>query len=234
MRTIKMKTHINMRLATIAGALVLISGSAFGTAIGTGQVNTAGSVTVSSAGIIFSNFVVVPPETGSYAPVTSTVQGSLVGAPTLTPNLVDWAEFSPVTGGPIKFNLQTLAAGFGTLAGCGSNAIGSLCTPSGSPITLAQVGVSSVAISLSGNGVAYTGTSATGSSPTIVSFTSQNNVPGNITGILAAVQTAGGFTNSVSATYSTTGPTSVPEPMTLSMMGFGLIGLGLIARRRKN
>jgi hypothetical protein len=27
---------------------------------------------------------------------------------------------------------------------------------------------------------------------------------------------------------------SVPEPMTLSMMGFGLLGLGLIARRRKS
>src|SRR4029079_11784460 len=109
MRISKMKTLKNMRVATIAGALVLISGSAFGTAIGTGQVNTAGSVTVSSAGIFFSNFVVVPPETGSYATVTSTVQGNLVGSPTLTPNLVDWAEFSPVTGGPIKFDLQTLA-----------------------------------------------------------------------------------------------------------------------------
>jgi hypothetical protein len=162
------------------------------------------------------------------------VQGNLVGSPSLTPNLVDWSEFSPVTGGPIKFDLQTLAAGFGTLAGCGSNAIGSLCTPTGSPITLAQVGLSSVSISLSGNGIAYTGTSGTGSSPTVVSFTSQNNVPGTITAILAAVQTANGFTNSVSATYSTTGPTTVPEPMTLSMMGFGLIGLGLIARRRKN
>jgi hypothetical protein len=152
----------------------------------------------------------------------------------LTPNIVDWAEFSGTAAGLIKIDLNTLNAGFGSLAGCSSNAIGSLCTPTGSPITLAQVGTNSVSISLSGNGIAYTGTSGSGSSPTIISFTSQNNVPGTITSILALVLSAGGFTNSVSATYSSTGPTTVPEPMTLSMMGLGLVSLGLIARRRKS
>ena len=58
----------------------------------------------------------------------------------------------------------------------------------------------------------------------------ENNVPGTITQILAAVASANGFTNSVSATYDTT--SSVPEPMTLSMMGFGLLGIGLLRRRK--
>jgi PEP-CTERM motif len=233
-------SSISRSATGVAVALVLLSGTAFATAIGTGQGNSAGTVLVNSSGIFFSNFVTVPSPTctspgctGSYTGATGTVQGSLVGAPTLTPNIADWAEFSGTAAGLIKIDLNTLNAGFGSLAGCSSNAIGSLCTPTGSPITIAQVGTNSVSISLSGNGIAYTGTSGSGSSPTIISFTSQNNVPGTITAILAAVNSTG-FTNSVSATYSSTGPTTVPEPMTLSMMGLGLISLGLIARRRKS
>ena len=65
----------------------------------------------------------------------------------------------------------------------------------------------------------------------MVSFTSQNNIPGTITQILAAVQSQAGFTNSVSATYDTS--STVPEPATLSMMGFGLLGFGLIGRRKR-
>jgi hypothetical protein len=242
----KMGWGVNVRVAAVMGALALISASAFGTAIGTGQANTAGRVTVNSNGIFFSNFVPVTipcsttdcpgptiPSNGPYTGTTSVLQGNLVGTPTLTPNLTDWAEFVGASAGLIKFDLQTLNPGTGTLAGCGSNAQGSTCTPTGSPITLTQISASSVSISLSGNGRAYTGTNAT-SSPTLVSFSSQNNVPGTITSILAAVLSSDGFTNSVSATYSTTGVSTVPEPMTLSMMGFGLMGLGLIARRRKS
>jgi hypothetical protein len=234
-------SSISRSATGVAVALVMLSGTAFATAIGTGQGNSAGTVLVNSSGIFFSNFTTVPSPTctspgctGSYTNATGTVQGSLSGAATLTPNIVDWAEFSGTVSGLIKIDLNTLNAGYGTALGCTSNAIGSTCTPSAtSPITLVQVGANSVSISLSGNGIAYTGTSASGSSPTIISFTSQNNVPGTITGILAAVN-AGGFTNSVSATYSSTGPTTVPEPMTLSMMGLGLVSLGLIARRRKS
>jgi hypothetical protein len=56
-------------------------------------------------------------------------------------------------------------------------------------------------------------------------------MPGTITGILAAVLSENGFTESVSATY--TSASSVPEPMTVSMLGIGLVGLGLFSRRRK-
>ena len=97
-------------------------------------------------------------------------------------------------------------------------------------ITLEQL-ATSVPISFSGIGIAYTSTSATGSTHTIVRFTSQNKVPGTITQILAAVSSAYGFTNSVLATYDST--SAVPEPMILSMMGIGLLGLGLLRGRRK-
>jgi hypothetical protein len=230
---------IALKVGTVLGALVLISGSAFATPIGSGESNTAGTVNVSSSGISFSGFAPTLPlvtgQTGSYAGTTSVTQNSLLGAPTLSPNLTGWSTFTGTAGGPIIFDLQTLNAGFGTAAGCTSNAIGSTCTPSAdSGVTLTQIAANQVSISLSGLGIAYTGGSGSGSTATVVTFTSQNNLPGTITQILAEVNTTAGFTDSVSATYTSTASSAVPEPAALSMMGLGLLGLGLIRRRKKS
>jgi hypothetical protein len=223
--------RIRGRVAGIAAALVLISTSAFGTAISAGEDNTAGVVLVNMSGIFFSSFTTTGPDTGAYAGNTTVTQGSLMGTPTLTPNLPAWATFTGTSPGPIMFDLQTLNAGIGTNAMCSSNTVGNVCTPTGSPITLSQIAPNVVSLSLAGNGIAYTGTSASGSTLTTVSFTTQNNLPGTITDILMAVNSKSGFTDSVSATYTST--SSVPEPMTVSMLGFGLVCLGLFSRRRK-
>jgi hypothetical protein len=215
------------------GSLVLIlAASTFGTAITSGQDQTIGSVTVSGAGVTFSNFTTIGAlDTGAYAGNTAVTQGNLIGAPTLTPGLVGWSTFTIPTG-IIIFDLNTIDPGIGTAAQCLSNTIGNQCTPSASSgFTLTQVAANKVSISLNGNGIAYTGTSATGSTLTGVAFTSQNLIPGTITGILSLVNSPSGFVaDSVSATYSST--SAVPEPATSGLIGTALLGLGLFARRR--
>jgi hypothetical protein len=234
---IKTKNSVGRRVAVVLGSLALISGSAFATAIGTGESNTAGTVNVSTAGITFSGFTPTAPlgtsQTGSFTGTTAVTQGSLLGPPTLTPNLAAWATFTGAVPGPITFDLQTLFAGFGTAGACLSNTVGNACTPSAtSGVTIVQITATQVSISLAGSGIAYTGSSASGSSAAVVSFSSQNNIPGTITSILQAVNSPGGFTNSVSATYDTA--SSVPEPMTFSMLGVGLLGLGLFRRHKRS
>jgi len=223
------------RVVTLAGALALLSGSAFATPIGTGEANTGGTVLVNSSGITFTSFTAPGPNTGSYSGTTGVTQGNLIGVPTLSPGIVGWATFTTPSG-LIKFDLQTINAGFGTgsCVGPTSDVVGNSCTPSPlSGITLTQTATNAVSISFSGKGIAYMTDSTGGSSPTVVSFTSQNNVPGTISGILAEVASGAGFTDSVSATYDSTGPATVPEPATLSMMGIGLLGFGLIGRRKR-
>ena len=191
-------------------------------------------MTVSASGVTFSNFSTIGAlDTGAYANNTAVTQGNLVGTPTLTPNLVGWATFT-VPSGLIIFDLGTIDAGIGTAAQCLSNTIGNQCTPSvTSGFTLTQVAANKVSISLNGNGIAYMGSSATGSSPAGVAFTSQNLIPGTITGILGLVNSQAGFVaDSVSATYSSVSPSAVPEPATSGLIGTALLGLGLFSRRR--
>lgn len=228
---------------------LLASSNCFATPItippGGAQANFSGCVVVSSSGIQFSNtactrantFDAGAPNTGSYAGLTGGTVQNLSGAPVIgnlpTP-IIDFVTFT-AAGGPVHFDLTQVDAGVGTSAACSSNSVGSFCTPTGSPFTLQQVAVNKVSISLSLNGIAYLGSSTTGSSPTGILLTSQNLLPGTITGVLGLAFSPNGLQDSYSATVASAATSSVPEPGSLMMLcaGAGILGLGIIPIRRR-
>jgi hypothetical protein len=222
--------------AALVGSILSIS-TASATTIADGQANFTGNVTVNTGGVFFGGTLNVPAgsvETGGYNGLSGGTIKDLLGPPqtgVLATPITQFITFNTATG-PVFFDLTTIAAGVGSNAACGSNTVGNMCTPTGSPFTLTQL-ASGVGIQLSLSGVAYTGTSATGSDATVGIFTTQNTIPGTITSILAAVVSPSGITNSYSATFSSTAPTVIPEPGTYMLLGLGLITVASIRKRTR-
>lgn len=216
-------------LGLVAVGSVLFTSLASATPV-TGTANIAGTVNVNTSGVFFTNTMIPGPNDGSFAGATSATLQNLVGPPTTgAVDIPSFATFTTPTG-TVHFDLQNIFAGAGTAGACGSNTVGNVCTPTGSPFTLIQSAPGQVTISLALSGIAYTGTAASGSSAAPFSFSTQNTNPGTITGILAAVNTDGGFTNSYSATLTATSP--IPEPASVLLMGAGLLAAGLVSRRK--
>lgn len=240
--------RFSLKAATFILGIAVAGIPVYATAI-TGEANIGGNVFVNSTAINFGGTFSVPTsvpppvETGAFAGLsnvggTAGTIGSLNNATTpvgttLTPPYTDFMVFSGGLANPVMFDLTSLEAGFGTMAGCGSDAVGNVCTPAGSPFTLIQ-GPGSVTVELTLLGDAYTGTKATGFSPaTLGAFTTQEVINGGtISGVLAAAA-GSGINASYSAQFTANAPSTIPEPASMLLVGMGLLGAGLVARRKK-
>ena len=152
-----------------------------------------------------------------------------------TVSLPNWLVFNPPVGSPpVSLTLTSVLAGSFSSAQCGlAAAAGQTCTPTGSAFNLVNQTASTSSATFQINGNAVDG--AGGSSPYNIIFSSQFTVPYQT--LLAALAVNGGtgnYSGAYSVSFNAVAPTGVPEPMTLSMMGIGLVSLGLIARRRKS
>jgi hypothetical protein len=153
--------------------------------------------------------------------------------------LVDFETIqSPLPGGVVFFDLTAInipAVPAGN--NCTTFALNAICTPGGgSPFTLIQTSATQVSINFSVLMSAYTGTSASGTTPYQGIFTTQlsgslpNGLPDTIPNILNFIAGGGVITSTWSASESPLG--TVPEPYSFALVGVGLIGLSFLRRRR--
>ena len=232
---------MRLKRTFLAGLLVLpallLTNSAKATTV-TGQANIAGNVTVQDGTIAFAptfTNTTGAMETGDFAGLTGGTIQTLTGGPTtgfLATPVTNFISFATGVAAPISFDLTYIAPGVGTVAGCSSAAPGSACTPAGSPFTLFQLTSNTIIAALQLNGVSYTGTAASGTSPTTAIFSTQTAINGTLPQIYSTLVSGGAVAGvTYSASFVATAPT-VPEPSTIMLMGLGLVGAGLIARRK--
>jgi hypothetical protein len=221
-----------------------------------GVVNTTGVASVNLTTITFfsstfvgnlfavsvpvsGSFTGLPGSTGTIANLSNNLTNTglqPVGTPFSDPNWMVFTAASPL----IAFDLTFINPGSDTTAGCSkvTPLAGDTCTPFAfSPFNLQNIGPVPGGTTITGTSVAFSVAGnarnvSTGELSTFTgSFTTQ--ITGqNIEQILATINAGGSITNSYSANFIVTPPSTVPEPGTISLLGAGLIGLGLLQRRR--
>jgi hypothetical protein len=223
-------------LSTAAFVMPAMADSVTGTATFSGNATVTGGPT---GGVFFNDtgsnttnsYVPGSPNTGTFSGLTGGTIQNLVGPSMTGPvSIPDFATFT-VAAGTVHFDLTDILPGTGTAAACTSAAIGTVCTPPNSPFTLIQTASNAVAITLTLDGKAWIN-STTGASSATGAFTTQDVAIGTIPGIIGTLLKGGSVHDTYSASFVATPSSTVPEPATLLLMGVGLLGAGLVARRK--
>jgi len=238
---------MKLYLATLAAVTVGMSGIATATPI-TGVLNIAGGVTVTATSI---DFLPLGGGTGTAAADAFTNTGSFVVLNTGNPGAPATGAIKDLLGGPvvgaislanflsgfalapnIAFDLTFINPGIYTPASCGAApAVGQTCTPPGSPFNLSNISSGGSISAIASIGLAGTVRNTTTGEVSAFTGTLSTQVDRtSYQAILAQLSAPGGsFSTSYSGSFTVT---AIPEPATLGLMGFALLGLGIFQRRR--
>lgn len=226
-------------LALLAGSLT--STSAFAVTVGSGMFNLGGTVQGAANGLNF--FLSVPspadqkalvllPTQGAFSDLASTTVESVKNlttangvVPGTSFNFVNWIT---LTDG---INLDATAIPIPVLPACSGDLIttGCLVAPT-SPVVL-KVTNNVVTAGLLVDGVAHFA-GQTDLTPFVGTFTSTNTGYSSITAFETAFFGAGVTPIAYQANFITTAPITTPEPAAILLASCGLVGLGLLRRRK--
>jgi len=243
-----------LRKITILGAVALfacLASSSFGasiydtcTAVTPCSFNGSGSLTVTSAGVISwvtdatgtaPNLFSFTAGTGVFAVIPNGSQEGIANLNNATEPAGN-AGFAPQAfitfpvGGLPGLMINKIFPGFDGTAGCGSTAVGAVCTPETAPGVPGPFNFQNTNGGGSTAAFDFSGITADGAATWTAHFTSQFSVP--FTSVLAQLASTGSVSNSYSQTTVTI-TSLTPEPGSLLMIGSGLIGLAAFMRRRR-